>query len=240
MSDINLPFQLEGKISYLSTRRPLKVELKEYEGEYMFLTLNTPEWDPHTTMYTDQEHTMVKYKGHIKEKCDTRSKSNQRISAVINRSDLDIASEPTLFESSVSSLALGEMHLLGVKSRNRKVRVNEKELSERIKIPPGMDQKKIQATNQLEVRTVEEPSLTRKFRTNDRMLRNERLAFDTFIDTFFSSNKYVSPERGYTSLQVFDTGFVRLCSTDGRETGIKISQVIKKYFKKIGVPLHLI
>ena len=42
MSDIRLPLQLEGKISYIPTRRPLKVELKESEGEYMLLTPNTP------------------------------------------------------------------------------------------------------------------------------------------------------------------------------------------------------
>ena len=50
MSDIRLPFQIEGMIPYLPTRRLLKVELKESGGEYMLLTSNTPEWDPHTTI----------------------------------------------------------------------------------------------------------------------------------------------------------------------------------------------
>ena len=66
MSDIRLPFHIEGTISYLPTRRPLKVELKESEGKYMILTPNKPEWDPHTTMYRYQEPLMVDYKGHIK------------------------------------------------------------------------------------------------------------------------------------------------------------------------------
>ena len=96
-SDIRLPFQHEGTISYLPTCGPLKVELKEYEGKYMLLTLNTPESDPHKTIYRDQKHAMVEYKGHIKENGDTQSKSDNRISAVINRSALDIASDPTLF-----------------------------------------------------------------------------------------------------------------------------------------------
>ena len=42
MLDIRLQLQIEGTISYLPTRRPLKVKLKEYEGEYMLLTPNTP------------------------------------------------------------------------------------------------------------------------------------------------------------------------------------------------------
>ena len=66
MSEIRLKFQLEGTISYILTRNPLKVELKESEGKYMILTPNKPEWDPHTTMYRYQEPLMVDYKGHIK------------------------------------------------------------------------------------------------------------------------------------------------------------------------------
>ena len=42
MSYIRLPFQIEGMVSYLPNRRPLKVELKESEGKYMLLTPNTP------------------------------------------------------------------------------------------------------------------------------------------------------------------------------------------------------
>ena len=58
---------------------------------------------------------MVDYKGQIKEKGDTRSKSNHMISAVINRSALDILSDPTLFKTSVSSLDSGEMNVSYVK-----------------------------------------------------------------------------------------------------------------------------
>ena len=126
MSDIRVPFQLEGTILYISTQRLLKVELKESEDNYMLLTPNKPEWDPHTTIYMEQEHVMVDYKGHIKEKGCTRSKSDHRISAVINRSALDVASDPKLFESSVSSLASGEINVSGVKSRTLKGRVSAK------------------------------------------------------------------------------------------------------------------
>ena len=50
---------------------------------------------------------MVNYKGHIKEKGDTKIKSDHRISAVINRSALDISYDPIIFESSVPLLASG-------------------------------------------------------------------------------------------------------------------------------------
>ena len=160
---------------------------------------------------------------------------------MINISALYIAHDPTLFESSVSSLDSGEMNISGVKSRTRKGRVSAKELAERLKIPLGMYQKTNQATNQLAVRTVEEPSLTRKCSTNDQMLRYVRLACDTFMDTFFSSKKSGSSERGYTSCQVFDTEFQHdfVSSMEGKSE-IKIAQAIKKYFKEICLSLHLI
>ena len=77
-------------------------------------------------MYRDQEYSMLNYKVQIKKKSDTRSKSDHRISEVINRSSMDIASDPTLFKSSVSSLASGKMNVSGVNSRTLKGRVSAK------------------------------------------------------------------------------------------------------------------
>ena len=167
--------------------------------------------------------------------------SDYRISAVTNISALDIASDPTLFKSSVSSLVSGEMNISGVKSITIKGRVSANEISERLKIPLYMYHKTIQATTQLEVRTVEEPSLMIKFSTNDWMLRYARLACNTFMDTLFSYKNYGSSVRGYTSCQLFATefGYVFVVLMEGK-SGINISQAIKKHFKEIDVPLHLI
>ena len=49
MLNIRLTFQIERTILYISTQRPLKVELKESEDDYMILTPNIPEWEPHAT-----------------------------------------------------------------------------------------------------------------------------------------------------------------------------------------------
>ena len=214
---------------------------KESEGKYMLLTPNTSEWDPHTTMYRDQEHAMVEYKGHIKENGDTWSKSDQRISAVINRSALNIVSDPILFEFSVSSLAPGEMNASDIKSKTRRGGVSTKELADQLNIPYYMAQKTIQATTQFSVRTVKKPSLTTKFRTNYRMLWCARLAYNTLMDTFLSSNKSGSSAKGYTPCQVFaaEFGHVFLVTMEGKSV-INISKAIKKYFKEIDAPLYII
>ena len=77
------------------------------------------------------------------------------------------------------------MNVSGVKSKTKKGIVSAKELDERFKVTIDMAQKTIQATTQLAVITVEENTLTRKFSTNDRMLRYSRLACNTLMYNFF-------------------------------------------------------
>ena len=61
------------------------------------------------------------------------------------------------------------------------------------------------------------------------------------METFFLSNKSGSSARGYALCQVFATefGYVFVVPMEGK-SGINISQSIKKHFKEIDVPLHLI
>ena len=61
------------------------------------------------------------------------------------------------------------------------------------------------------------------------------------MDTFFSSKKSGPLHRGFTSCQVFATEFSHTFVVPmGGKSGIEIAQAIKRYFKEIGVPQHLI
>ena len=104
-----------------------------------------------------------------------------------------------------------------------------------------MAKRTLLATTQLAVRTVDEPSLTRKYQTNDRMLRYPCLSTDTFMDTCFLSKKSGPSYHGYTTCQIFATefGHVFVVPMEGK-SGVKIAQALKRYFKEVGVPLHLI
>ena len=232
--NIRIPFQLEGIISYIATRTPTDDELIHEQGHYLLLTPNLPIWDPHTCDYRDQEHAMLDYNGHVK---DTKRKTTS-ISDVSTLKQNTNDERQHQFVSSVQFL--GETVSV-VKSAHRKGRVDATKLSRRLNIPYEMAKKTIQATTQLAVRTVAEPSLTRKFSTNDRMIRYPRLATDTFMDTFFSSKKSGPSHRGFTSCQVFATEFGHTFVVPmGGKSGIEIAQAIKRYFKEIGVPQHLI
>ena len=163
--DIRIPFQLEGIISYIPTCAPTDDELINEEGHYLLLTPNLPIWDPHTSNYKDQEHAMLDYNGHVSDGKRRKQASISEVSMI--QQNTNPQSQQLQFISSVQFL--GET-VSAVNSVHRKGRVDASKLSQRLNIPYEMAKKTIQATTQLAVRTVSEPSLTRKFNTNDRMI----------------------------------------------------------------------
>ena len=66
------------------------------------------------------------------------------------------------------------------------------------------------ATTQLRIRTTDEPSLSRKYRTNNRMLQYCRLLYDSFMDDTFFSSKGAKSIRGFKTCQLFATKFGHL------------------------------
>ena len=154
--------QLEGIISYISTRAPTDAKLIEHEGNYLLLTPNLPTWDPHTgSDYRDQEHAMVDYNGHVKE--HTRQKINDNVICTVqDKKDDNYDNNQFVASVSESVPAFNYVHQKG--------RVDALKLSQKLNIPYEMAKKTICVTTQLAVWTVTEPSLTRKFSTNNRML----------------------------------------------------------------------
>ena len=63
--DFRIPLQLQGTISYIPTRRPTSHELRVNEGEYLQMTPSMVKWDPHNTIFADQEASMIDYDGNI-------------------------------------------------------------------------------------------------------------------------------------------------------------------------------
>ena len=68
----------------------------------------------------------------------------------------------------------------------------------------------ILATTQRLVRSLAEPSLNKRYNTNDRMLRYYRIRCNLFMDTFFALKELGPSIRGYTCSQLFvsDFGYV--------------------------------
>ena len=65
--DLRIPLLIEGIISYIPTRKPSLEEYNERAGDYLLLTPNLPDWNPHSDVYKDQEYGMLDYNGNIKQ-----------------------------------------------------------------------------------------------------------------------------------------------------------------------------
>ena len=139
---------------------------------------------------------MLDYNGNIKqgkqESVDERSKQIMAVS--IERSHDEQTYDITHFINKVS--AMGD--IVSATSTSRKGKTTAEQLAKRLNIPYEMAKKTLKYTMQIATRSSDEPTLTRKYRTNDRMLRCHRLSCDSFMDTIFTSKDVVSL-RGFKS-----------------------------------------
>ena len=92
----------------------------------------------------------------------------------------------------------------------------------------------IETTSQHCVRT-EDPTLSRNYGTNDRMLRYKRIGTYFFMDTFFATSKVQKSKRGNTCCQLFvtDKGFVYVVPMKSKR---ELPQALKQFAKEIGAP----
>ena len=237
---------IEGIISYIPTRRRTSNELVENEVNYLIMTSNLPNWNSHSSIFRDQKHGIVDYKGIIKKDNiygrNLEKKLLNSIATIIEQPTIDNASDSTQFIVSVAMLDdyINGFDINSINTRKGANRITTKVLSKRLNIPIEMAKRTLKATTQLCIRTSDEPTLTKKYKTNDRMLRYGRLTCDLFMDTFFAS-KGATSQSNFKSCEVFATEFGHIFPIPIEDkSGKNIALSIKRYFKEIGVPLHLI
>ena len=86
------------------------------------------------------------------------------------------------------------------------------------------------ATTQSLVRSLLEPTLSIRYKTNYRMLRYFRIQTDMFMDTYFASKKLGTSMRGFTCAQLFVTDF-GWCKVKPMKLRSELPLVIKSVFK---------
>jgi hypothetical protein len=92
----------------------------------------------------------------------------------------------------------------------------------------------IDVTSQRSVRT-QDPTLSRNYGTNDRMLRYKRINTHFFMDTFFATKKGGKSSRGNTCCQLFvtDKGFLYVVPMRRKSD---VLAAVKQFAKEIGAP----
>ena len=114
--------------------------------------------------------------------------------------------------------------------------VSPEALAEKWDIGPTIANCTTKITTQQVVRTVEHPSLQRRFCSNDRKLRYRIFNTNIFIDTYFS---YIKSTRGDTCAQIWKND-IEWISIDPMSTKIHAHHSAKNLFKNDGVPSKIV
>ena len=93
----------------------------------------------------------------------------------------------------------------------------------------------IKATTQICLRSSDIPSLSKRYITNDRMLRYPRISCNIFTVIFFANKDKCTSTRGNDRYQLFVSEFVFAYETP-MKGGSQLCNAYKRFFKEIGEP----
>ena len=235
-----LPFSLKGVTSYLPVHRPTQDEWASAQVPRIDLTSEHLEWDPASTRYSEQEEAMTGYDGDV-----VRSEPG-RPALVINsltthhvRPLADISNNDNLgavLESKVQVASVSSScDVAHVVSKQGKA-VDASTLAKRWMIPQDRAKNTIKKTTQRGVRTVLNRAMTRRYPTNDRMLRYPRLPHTLFTDTLIAGT--VST-RGNKYAQIYASNFGWARAFPMAKKG-DAHETLSLLFKRDGVPPEMI
>ncbi len=213
---VRIPLSIHGVTSYFPSRKPT---LEEYEAsdleDRLELTYESPEWEPKTKKFEEQEESMIDSSGLLRENEEVGDRRQVEISAVqAEMSSGDPDPEDCFGEALLSSVGVTSTWKPTAKEKRMACAMHTKQKAHKVdaatlaknwQIGLATAKRTVEATTQRSVRTTLHPTLSRRFRTNDRQLRYRRLRDDVFTDTMES--KVVSWFRRNKYAQVFATRF---------------------------------
>jgi hypothetical protein len=221
-----IPLDLHGVVPCLPcfpTFKPTQLEFEtcdRYELNY-----ESPEYDPSATTFHEQEASMMDSWGNLKVSGDFHPKRRQVCSLRQKEAEVKLLSSTYINTSAKLqdlSSVLDDGKLLAelddtnlnlnislVKSEMRyKAGVDAATLTKNWGIGLEAAKRKRLVTTQRGIRRMIHPSLTKRYKTNDKQLRYRRLPVTIYTDTMFS--KILSRQKNKAA-QIFctDSGFVR-------------------------------
>jgi len=253
---LTVPLSLEGVTSYFPSFKPTSEQYESAEEgtDLLHLTYRDPEWDPHDDDFARREEAMLGHNGLVHEEPPARYARTIL--------PLHAAEEEALFATFTDQLADHRMiHAIRSdlpyvdrgqtdsrpRKRNRLITLAAMSSMAKPKIDPAVLAKRwgiglkaakntLKKTTQRAIRTVLHPSLSRRFRTNDRQLRYRRLPLDLFTDTLITK---VPSRRGNKYCQVFgaSNGWKRCFPIKARS---EAHHALSLLFQRDGAPPKMI
>ncbi len=207
LQPVILPLILRGVTLVLNVTRVTINEFNSHDYLRLHLTSETLTWDSKTDLYEQQEHAMMDYSGNIVH--DAAVRGPQFILKELQSLTTDLADlthdcnlhqvlAAHVVMSSVDSSVSGHVQL------HKSAPIDFMILAGRWMIALDSAKKTAQRTTQRGVHTCLNPTLARRFPTNDWMLCYKQLPHTTFTDTMFAG----TPSRsGNKCAQVYAMSF---------------------------------
>eukprot|EP00956_Cyclotella_meneghiniana_P010585 scaffold14709_cov91-Cyclotella_meneghiniana.AAC.1 len=219
---LHIPLRLDGVISHFECETPPMEEVQGDQYPCYELTASGPEWDPGDPSFGSQEDSWLDYRGRSiapARRYDYQGagagpppssdddKENEsplwnlsQVSLQYDAADVtDKDNFVTALESTVrvalvetSEPGVQEMQCGSTTTGKRRGAVDYITLANRWNIPLEKAKRTVRATTQRGVRTCLHPTLSRRFATNDRMLRYHRMPCNLYGDTLYVKDKYKS------------------------------------------------
>lgn len=207
---LRIPLTLHGVTSTFPTRKPTLAEVEtcpQYD-----LTFDSPEWDPHDKSYQRNEELALERlsKGdtmptpRTSRICELGSRTlstAQLVVEAVSQDNAILRDFSNVYHDGDFTCALqNSVQIHSIHTVGKGNEVDAETLSRNWSIGIETARRTLGVTTQRGIRTVLHPSLSRRFRTNDRQLRYRRLPITCFTDTMFST---VKSRNGNTCGQVY-------------------------------------
>lgn len=210
-SPLRIPLEIYGVTSYFPTRKPTleEYERAEVDGSTYTLTSESPAWDPHDTTFSTQEAAMTDSLGRLKVNyrqapyrlfgTNVWPKENENTTNTRGRTPLGDISN--IYDDTDLKDSMNESwRISSLSTSSKRQGIDAQTLAKNWGISLQKAERTLEVTTQRGVRTILHPSLSRRFRTNDRQLRYRRMTQTLYSDTLESS---VKSYRGNKYAQVF-------------------------------------
>jgi len=192
--ELRVPLLLEKVVSYIPTRRPDDGDMLGNLPNALHLTPDVDDWDPNDPSRANQESAMIDWKG---ETAIRKRKDDQNIFELNTTSEVSTALS-VLDEGSFGFTVMKKYFISALTIRNRKYFTTVADLSKVFNCSREVARRTLERTTQRCSRATS-LGLSRRYSTNDRMLRYPRLRRNMFMDTLFTS---VKSTRGYKCAQL--------------------------------------
>ena len=240
---LTIPLMFKGVTHTFHCRIPTREEYESIDPAYhLTLTAETPEWDPTSDRFQQQEEAMLDSRGQLKELAVSSVHTHQPnwgIAAVWNaplerEHHFDL---PSMLISMVRLKDKPPINASAVHSFKRKKAVGPKTLAKNWNIGLAAAERTYNATSQNALRTVLHPTLSRRFRTNDRQLRYRRIPHTMFTDTMEASVSSWHRQNKFAQVYCTKFGWCRVFPVKARS---QIHETYSLMAQRDGVPVKLV